>query len=203
MMQASSMANNVIDIRGRRPISERRPLAPNGVIGTLLFVGTELMLFAAFISAHAIARTTALTGWPPPNQPRLPAEETAINTAALLVSGVALILAQVTFEKKPAWSRRWFLVSLLLGAFFVAFQGMEWLALIREGLTLTSSTHGGFFYIIIGTHALHAVAALIFMVLQYWQHLRGKLERNAFAAMQVFWYFVVGMWPILYWKVYF
>ena len=49
---------------------------------------------------------------------------------------------------------------MLLGAFFVLFQGVEWVALLREGLTLTSSTHGAFFYLIIGTHALHAVVAL-------------------------------------------
>ena len=100
-------------------------------------------------------------------------------------------------------ARRWLLFSLLLGAFFVVFQGAEWLALIREGLTLTSSTHGGFFYMIVGAHALHAVAALMVMAYQYALLVRGKLQAHAFAAFQVFWYFVVGMWPILYWKVYF
>ena len=30
--------------------------------------------------------------WPPPNQPRLPFEETAVNTAALIASGIVLVI---------------------------------------------------------------------------------------------------------------
>lgn len=202
-MQASSMADKVVDIRGRMPAAQRRQLAPNGVIGTLLFVFTEVMLFAGFISAHAIARTTALTGWPPPNQPRLPAEATAINTAALLLSGLLLGLSYRAYRKELPKARPLFLAAFLLGLFFVAFQGWEWVMLIQEGLTLTSSTHGGFFYLIVGCHALHAVGALIVLGIQYVQLMRDRLVPSAFAASQVFWYFVVGMWPILYWKVYF
>lgn len=197
------MSENVVDIRGRLPAARRRQIAPNGVIGMLLFVGTEIMLFGGFISAHAIAKTTALTGWPPPNQPRLPVEATAFNTAALLLSGIALLMAQMNFGKSRSRTGRWFLAAMLLGAFFVLFQGYEWFQLIREGLTLTSSTHGGFFYMIIGAHALHAVAALVVMVQQYAQFKRDRLMPSAFATFQIFWYFVVGMWPVLYWKVYF
>lgn len=197
------MADNVVDIRGRLPAARRRQLAPNGVIGTLLFVVTEVMLFAGFISAHAIAKTTALTGWPPPNQPRLPVEETAVNTAALMLSAVTLALAYRSLRSTPQRAGRWMLATLALGGFFVVFQGMEWWGLVNEGLTLTSSTHGGFFYMIIGAHAVHAVAALIVMALQYVRLLQGRLMPSALLAFQMFWYFVVGMWPILYWKVYF
>lgn len=202
-MQASYVSEKVVDIRGRMPAARRRQVAPNGVIGTILFVFAELMLFAGFISAHAIARTTALTGWPPPNQPRLPVGETAINTAALLLSGVVLAYAYRVYLRDSARAKLPFLAALLLGCFFVAFQGYEWAMLLREGLTMTSSTHGGFFYMIVGCHAAHAVAALIVLALQYAQLLRDKLLPGAFAASQVFWYFVVLMWPVLYWKVYF
>jgi len=43
--------------------------------------------------------------------------------------------------------------ALVLGAFFVVGQGLEWLALLRHGLTLTSSQLGSFFYLIVGLHA--------------------------------------------------
>ena len=33
-------------------------------------------------------------------------------------------------------------------------------------------------------------------------HPYRRLNRSTFAACQVFWYFVVGLWPILYWQVY-
>ncbi len=181
--------------------SRRVPLVPNAVMGMLIFVCMEVMLFAGLISGFAIIRSAAIV-WPPPNQPRLPLEETAINTAALLLSGVLLFVARRTFQRDPVRARRPLLLSMLLGAFFVVFQGVEWVRLIGEGLTLTSSSLGSFFYLIVGMHALHAVAALGLLAYT-WQRLqRGWLASSQLATAEVFWYFVVGVWPILYLTVY-
>ena len=170
-------------------------------MGTLIFVISEAMLFAGLIAAFTIVRASALI-WPPPDQPRLPFEETAVNTAALLLSAALLFVAQRAFTRERASASTPLLLSIGLGAFFVVFQGVEWGALIREGLTLTSSTHGSFFYLIVGMHGLHAVAALIALVDARRRLGRGTLTPSRFAACQVFWYFVVGLWPILYWRVY-
>ena len=36
-----------------------------------------------------------------------------------------------------------------------------------------------------------------------WRKLaRGDLSRFTFWPAQIFWYFVVGVWPLLYWLVY-
>ena len=68
--------------------------------------------------------------------------------------------------------------------------------LIRQGLTLQSSSHGSFFYLIIGTHGLHAVAALVFLGLTWWGAKKGRFNASLFYASEVFWYFVVGVWPL-------
>ena len=57
--------------------------------------------------------------------------------------------------------------AIVCGIAFVSLQGVEWVALLREGLTMTSSTHGAFFYLIVGAHALHAVAAIIALTWVY------------------------------------
>jgi len=176
-------------------------LIPSSVLGTLLFVVVEIMLFAGFISAFSIVKASAIV-WPPPDQPRLPLEATALNTAALLASGVLLFLARRTFRKNPVAARKPLLASMALGAFFVIFQGVEWVKLIQAGLTLTSSNLGSFFYTIIGVHALHAVAALILLAYAWWQLQQGRLRSSLLAAAEVFWYFVVGVWPVLYMVVY-
>lgn len=187
----------------RRVVSEARTqqLIPSSVLGMLLFVVVEIMLFAGFISAFSIVKASAIV-WPPPDQPRLPLEATALNTAALLASGVLLFLARRSFRKNPVGARKPLLASMALGAFFVIFQGVEWLRLIQEGLTLTSSNLGSFFYMIIGVHALHAVAALILLTYVWWQLQQGRLRSSLLAAAEVFWYFVVGVWPFLYVTVY-
>jgi heme/copper-type cytochrome/quinol oxidase subunit 3 len=181
--------------------SQRIPLVPNGVMGMLIFVAIEAMMFAGMISAFTIIKSSALV-WPPPDQPRLPVQETLFNTAALLASGLCLYLAQRTFARDRKRARRPLLAAMLLGAFFVVFQGVEWVALIRDGLTITSSNLGSFFYLIVGMHALHAVAALGVLAYTWMRLQRGWLAQSQLAAAQVFWYFVVGLWPVLYAVVY-
>ena len=178
------------------------PLVPNAVLGMLVFLFTEVMLFAGLISAHTIARSSSAFGWPPPGQPRLPFEETALNTAALLLSGVAVFAAQRRFRRERQRAFAPLALGFALGAFFVGFQGVEWVGLIREGLTLTSSTHGAFFYLIVGVHALHAIAALAALGWAGLRLKRGVLPPSSFAAVALFWYFVVGVWPVIYLRVY-
>jgi len=181
--------------------SERTPLVPSAVMGMLIFVLTELMFFAGLLSAYTIVRTGSMV-WPPPDQPRLPLRATAFNTGVLLASGVALYLAQRSIFLDREAARRPLLLAMLLGAFFVVFQGVEWVRLLGQGLTVTSSTLGSFFYLIIGLHALHVVAALAVLVYTWRRLERGWLAQHQLAAAQVFWYFVVGLWPVLYGVVY-
>ncbi len=189
---------------GSRPEPQpRRKLLSDAVMGMLLFVFTEVMLFSGLISAHTIVKAQAAGQmWPPFGQPRLPVSETAINTAALLASGLALVFAHLAFRERPRQALVPMAVSVLLGAFFVVFQGREWVALLGEGLTLTSSTYGGFFYLIVGTHALHAVAAIACLAWAWARLKGGRLTTAQFGAVEIFWYFVVLVWPVLYLRVY-
>jgi cytochrome c oxidase subunit 3 len=178
-------------------------LIPSGVLGMLIFIFTEVMFFAGLISAHTIVRSqTAGQMWPPYGQPRLPVEETALNSLALLVSGVVLVLAWFAYKKSAPAARIPLLISIILGIVFVGFQGAEWVALLAQGLTLQSSAYGGFFYLIVGAHGLHAVAALLGLIWSFKQLDQGKLTASQLGTVSAFWYFVVLVWPFLYWKVY-
>ncbi len=182
--------------------TRREPVVPNGVLGMLIFVATEVMFFSGLISAFVIGKSNAIGGWPPPGQPRLPVEETAVNTAALLASGIALYFANRAFKKDSPNTKRLLGLAIGLGGFFVLFQGSEWVALIGEGLTITSGQLGGYFYLLVGTHALHVVVGFIILVYTYRKLTHHHLDRFTFWPAQIFWYFVVGVWPILYWQVY-
>ncbi len=186
-----------------RVISDPRPppILSSQVMGTLIFVIAEMMMFAGLMSAFSIVKAGAL-GWPPPGQPRLPVEATAFNTAALLASAVFLFVANRRYARNRNLAKRPLFTAMGLGAFFVAFQGYEWISLIRQGLTLTSSNHGSFFYLIVGMHGLHAIAGLAVLGRSALKLSRGRLAPSSFAACQVFWYFVVGLWPVLYFMVY-
>jgi len=166
-----------------------------------LWLFTEVMFFAALISAFFVARSSAIA-WPPLGQPRLPILFTGLNTLILLASGWAMWSAVFdnTSGKNVARDRRRYLWALALGFVFLSIQGFEWIRLLGFGLSLTSGSYGGFFYLIIGAHALHAVAGLTAMGIC----LPSVNRSNGAAAQTValYWLFVVALWPILYGLVY-
>lgn len=181
----------------------RRTAVPDAVVGTLVAVVVEIMVFAGFISAFLIAKKPLPPIlWPPPDQPRFPVAETAGNSVALLLSGLACWLAVRAFRKGSASARPLFLAAGLLGFAFVALQGVEWAQLLVGGLTLRSSLAGAYFYLLVGAHALHAMAGLLVLWWATARLTRGTLQPAQASATRIYWTFVVGLWPVLYWLVY-
>lgn len=182
----------------------RQPAVPSAILGTLILVATELMFFSGLLSAFIIVKAGIKPGmWPPPWQPRLPVEATAFNTAVLVTSGVLMLVAGLARLRRSDMAHRpLYLAATGLGAFFVLFQGWEWARLLKQGLTLQSSNHGAFFYLLVGTHALHAIAGLLALLWGARRLSAGLLTRPQLVSIQIFWTFVVALWPVLYVLVY-
>lgn len=198
-----SSSSATYPMEGRSIPERREPLIPNGVLGMLIFIFTEVMFFSGLISAHAIVKSQAAGQmWPPYGQPRLPVEETALNSLALLVSGVVLVLAWFAFKREKSAARIPLFMALLLGIAFVGLQGVEWAALLADGLTIQSSTYGAFFYLIVGAHGIHAVGAMAGLAWAFHRLDQETLTSSQLATVSAFWYFVVLVWPVLYWTVY-
>jgi hypothetical protein len=90
-----------------------------------------------------------------------------------------------------------------LAAVFVLVQGYEWGQLLRYGMTLAPGMFAACFCLVIGIYGIHAVAAVVLMGVA-WQRSRAEtLQTEHLQAMQIFWYFVVGIWPVIYFSVYF
>lgn len=183
----------------------RGPRIALPVLATVFLVAAEVMLFAGLIFAFWVLRLAAPV-WPPPLQPRLPVAVTGANTLVLLASSATLLAAGRALRRgaRPA-----FLLDLgstgLLGALFLAVQGREWARLVGFGLTVASGTYGATFYVLIGTHAVHVVAALGWLGVVLALAARGRFADGRTAPVQacaLYWHFVVGLWPVLYLTVY-
>ena len=185
------------------PRVTRTPIS-SGVLGMLIFMVTEAMFFAGLISAYVVIKA-GIEEWPPWGQPRLPVVATAFNTVVLLASGFIMVHSRACFKKNElALGRRWLGISILLGAFFLVFQGYEWIQLLKFGFTLSSSVYGGLFYLLIGAHGFHVMGALVILFYAWY---RIKTQGNPITPeglfpFQLLWYFVVCVWPVLYVLVY-
>ena len=186
-----------------QPIVTRTPIS-SGVLGMLIFMVTEAMFFAGLISAYVVIKA-GIEEWPPWGQPRLPVVATAFNTIVLLASGFIMAHSRACFKRSElALGRRWLGISIILGAFFLVFQGYEWIQLLKFGFTLSSNVYGGLFYLLIGAHGFHVMGALAILIYAWY---RIKTQVNPITPeglfpFQLLWYFVVCVWPVLYVLVY-
>lgn len=175
------------------------------LLGLLIFLGTEAMFFAGLISAYLILRAKSIN-WPPPGQPRLPVVVTGINTLFLLLSGYTMSRALKAIREGHSQAlSRWLLATGVLGSLFLGVQGSEWIHLVSYGLTFTSSPYGATFYTLIGCHGLHLLVALIVLLLVTYKAMMGQYTRHEYTGIELcrlYWYFVVGIWPLLYLLVY-
>jgi heme/copper-type cytochrome/quinol oxidase subunit 3 len=183
----------------------RRPPLHNARLGMLMLLGAETMFFAGLIGSFLLFRV-ANQVWPPPMLPKLPVLVTLINTLFLLYSAVTMWQARRAMRQGlQARSVMFLLYTAILGVVFLSIQGYEWAKLMQVGLTLSSGVYGATFYILIGAHALHvlgAVACLLVVLLRAWQ---GRYRPGSDVGMAVcgmYWFYVVGLWPVLYWLVY-
>ena len=186
-----------------KPPQKKSPIS-NGMIGMTIFIVTEVMFFAALISAYIVI-SSGQDEWPPWGQPRLPIETTAINTLVLIASGIVMFFSQKFFMNKKNFDGQKLMgISILLGIFFLIAQGREWLELIDFGLTVSSSVYGGLFYLIIGAHGFHVLGTILVLI-YCWLRLKSNINQidleNIF-PFQILWYFVVLVWPILYILIY-
>lgn len=178
----------------------------NAYLGMVAFLGAEAMFFAGLIGAFLVFRYGSRV-WPPPFQPRLPLGVTAVNTAILLLSAFTMVRASRAWRRRsrPGLSRN-LVATCVLGAAFLLVQGSEWVRLIRFGLTISSGVYGGTFYTLIGFHGLHVLGAVVWLVSVFFGLRRAAafLPRHGtrLALCAMYWYFVVGLWPVLFGLVY-
>jgi cytochrome c oxidase subunit 3 len=172
----------------------------------LVFLICEAMMFAGLVAAFMLTRAQAGAVWPPPDLPWFPLGETAVNTCALLASAAVVFRASHVWEKPQARIGPLLVGALALGAFFVLLQAGLLAGMVGQGFGLTASQHGGFFLLIVAAHAANVVGALLFMShvwLRTWAlgdegSAREPLSRDTFLAVRILWYFVAGLWAVLY-----
>jgi cytochrome c oxidase subunit 3 len=102
--------------------------------------------------------------------------------------------------------REWFVLTYLMGAFFVAGQVVEYAELMHLGVSLSSSPYGSVFYLTTGFHGLHVTGGLIafLFVLGRTFMARRFTHEQAITAIVVsyYWHFVDVVWIALFATIY-
>jgi cytochrome c oxidase subunit 3 len=96
-------------------------------------------------------------------------------------------------------------ITTALGMVFLLVQGFEWTRLVHHGLTLASSQYGAAFYVLIGCHAVHVLAAVLWLAIVTLLARGGRFTAKRHDGLEmcgIYWYFVAALWAFLFPLVY-
>lgn len=174
-------------------------------IGMGLFLLSEATFFAVLFLMYFWARASA----PPVEMAaasRLDPVRAGLFTVALLGSSVTVLLAERSSQAgNRSGQRLWLAATVLLGALFLVGQAGEYAGLVRQGISISSSVFGTYFFTLTGLHFLHVSAGVLLLaILTYlaWWGRPGEPGRGAFEPVAYYWHFVdlvwIGLFVVLY-----
>ena len=175
-------------------------------IGTIVWLSSELMFFAALFAMYFTLRSVNPDLWATSVE-KLNIPFSSLNTTVLVLSSVTCQIGVFAAERGDVQAlRRWFTITLLMGAFFVSGQIWEYSNLIRDGLTMPGDAYGTAFYLTTGFHGLHVTGGLLGFIFVLARTYAGKrfTHNKATSAIVVsyYWHFVDVVWIALFATIY-
>jgi cytochrome c oxidase subunit III len=173
------------------------------LFGFTVFLISETMLFLGLFSALLTYRSVAPV-WPPAGTPELEKLLPAINTVILIASSLVIHQASDAIKKNNLKAvRQSFLITLLMGATFLAGQLWEYAHL---SFGLKSGIFGSTFYVLTGFHGLHVFVGLLLMATVIFRSMKPKHytaeSHFGIEATSLYWHFVDVVWIFLFLLLY-
>lgn len=186
-------------------------------VGTIVWLASELMFFASLFAAYFTLRSVIPSLWVQETE-KLNVPFASLNTTVLVLSSVTCQLGVFAAERGQVgrsggvldfrkWGlREWFVLTYVMGSFFIGGQVLEYSELIRENVTIPSSAYGSIFYLTTGFHGIHVTGGLIafLFVLGRTYMARTFTHEQAVTAIVVsyYWHFVDVVWIGLFATIY-
>jgi heme/copper-type cytochrome/quinol oxidase subunit 3 len=173
--------------------------------GMVLFLLTDLTVFAALIASYFYLRFAANPTWPPPGIEVPKLLKPAVLTGLLVSSSVPLIWADLGIKKGD---RKRLIVGLLmtiaLGCTFLFVQYTEYDEKLAKYKASTNA-YGSLFYTLTGWHGFHVLVGVLVLVFVLAAAASGRITKHHHARVRVialFWHTVDAVWIAIVLTVY-
>ncbi|MFZ0548953.1 MAG: cytochrome c oxidase subunit 3 [Candidatus Promineifilaceae bacterium] len=169
-------------------------------LALMVVLGTESVFFLTLLVAYAALRDQS--SW---NMSHT-LERLSIplaNTAVLLASAFAVWWSNQAIDRgRQSALRAGLIVTLFLGLIFVVGQNYEF---GHAGLRIDDQAFGGVFFTLMGFHAVHVLAGVVFLALNLARANLGDFSAERHEAVELgtgFWYYVTVVWLVLFTALY-
>jgi cytochrome c oxidase subunit 3 len=173
------------------------PTRTTGQFGVIVFLASDIMLFAAFFAAYFLLRATN-DPWPSPLA-ELDQVRALLFTAVLVSSSFTMIASDRAHERGDrSGQRRWLVATMVLGAIFLINQFAEYATI---ELRADSDVYGSAYYGLTGLHSLHVIAGLCALGLLLIRATRTKSldEIGSWTnGVSLFWHLVDVIWVFVW-----
>ena len=178
-------------------------LPARGPVGMYCLIAAETAIFTIFVVAYIFYIGKSISG----PQPRDVLHVPVFFTICLLSSSVTIHFAVKSLRSGAVRTfSLWWLLTIVLGAIFLAGTAQEWRHLIYdEGLTIQTNLFGTTYYSLVGLHAFHVTAGLLALatvsVLAVLGYIKQEHAERA-DVLSMYWHFVDAVWVVVFIVVY-
>ncbi|HVM68346.1 MAG TPA: cytochrome c oxidase subunit 3 [Gaiellaceae bacterium] len=188
---------------GPPPIHRSSRLDPT-VLGMLLFIASEAMLFGAFFTAYFFVRVVNPQAPEWPLDPfHLPVYVAGVNTAVLVTSSFTMHWALQSIKRgNRAGLQAGLVLTFLMGLAFLITQMLEY---ARIGFTPADGAFGTIFFGLTGLHGAHVFVGLTLLAVAIVRAFRGHYSAEHHHGVEIpgiYWHFVDVMWIVVYATIY-
>lgn len=194
------------DLGTLQPLASKEPkLSPQKtMLGFWIYIMTDCILFASLFASFVVLRHNTWAASSSREIFSLPfvLVETVILLTSSFTMGLALLAAR-NHHKKEAIA--WLLVTFILGAVFLGLEIHEFSSLAHEGNSWRASAFLSSYFTLVGTHGLHIMAGLIWIVVMLWRlSTKGisHLNLKQISLLALFWHFLDVVWIFIFSIVY-
>jgi cytochrome c oxidase subunit 3 len=179
---------------------------PNMVsVGTIVWLSSELMFFAALFAMYFSIRAAAPEQWAEHTEVlKLP--YATVFTLILVASSVTCQFGVFAAERGDVHSlRRWFTLTFIMGLIFVLGQANEYRNLVHEGVKINADGYGSMFYLTTGFHGLHVSGGLVAFLIFMARTTMGRFtpaQATSAIVVSYYWHFVDVVWIALFSMIY-
>ena len=203
-MEAASIATHGSshgDHHGPPPANRSSRVEPQ-LLGMLLFIISEVMVFGAFFTAYFFIRIAQGAPWPA-HGTKLPEAVAGVNTLILVSSSMTIHWAQTSIKRGNRFGlKAGMLTTFLLGCTFLFIQINEY---ANIGFAPQDHAQQTIFYSLTGLHGAHVFIGLVLLLIVTIRAFRGHYSPEEHRGVEVpgiYWHFVDIMWIVVYTTVY-